>query len=153
MDRNHPYCLEIVAVNKVFSSTYSLTSATILADSLAFCWEVCWIAVRWTHSQCKKKLTIDQKLTVINPLLSYIRKQNVDWFLIALADEIPYPLLQLWHNIVHKTEADQGNSADYLDLLNSWIPNKWFQISRETRFQIQETPRCEASSVVSKSNW
>ena len=32
---------------------------------------------------------------------------------------------------------DQGNSIDYLDLLNSWIPSKWFQISRKTGFHIQ----------------
>lgn len=61
--------------------------------------------------------------------------------------QIPYPLLQLRYNIVsHKTEADQGTSADYLDLLNSSIPNKWFQISRETGFRIQGRLRREASA-------
>ncbi|RMX58531.1 hypothetical protein pdam_00023469, partial [Pocillopora damicornis] len=99
----------------------------------------------------REKLTIDQKLNVLNPPLSYVRQQNVDRFSIALAVQIPYPLLQLRYNIVsHKTEADQGTSADYLDLLNSSIPNKWFQISRETGFRIQGRLRREASSVASK---
>ena len=31
----------------------------------------------------------------------------------------------------------QGISLDYLDLLNSWIPRRWFQISRATGFRIQ----------------
>jgi len=43
-----------------------------------------------------------------------------------------------------------GKSADYLDLLNSWIPNRWFQISRETGFWIQGRLRREASSGASK---
>ena len=40
----------------------------------------------------REKLTIDQKLTVVNPPLSYIRQQNVDRFSIALAVEIPYAI-------------------------------------------------------------
>lgn len=51
----------------------------------------------------REKLTIDQKLNVLNPPLSYVRQQNVDRFSIALAVQIPYPLLQLRYNIVsHK---------------------------------------------------
>ena len=46
----------------------------------------------------REKLTIDQKVNVINPPLSYIRQQNVDRFSIALAGQIPYPLLQLRYN-------------------------------------------------------
>ena len=57
--------------------------------------------------------------------------------------------LQLWYSIVNKND-DQGNSCDYLDLLNSWIPNKWFQISWKTGFRIQGRLRRKASSVVSK---
>ena len=85
----------------------------------------------------------------MNPPLSYIRQQNVDRFTIALALEISYPLLQLWYSTVDKKD-DQGNSPDYLDLLNSWIPNRWFQVSRETGFRIQERLRREAGSVVGK---
>ena len=92
---------------------------------------------------------INHKLNVVNLPLTYIRQQNVDRFAIALALEIPYPLLQLWHSIVSKND-DQGNSCDYLDLLNSWIPNKRFQISWETGFHIQGRLRREASSVFSK---
>ena len=88
-------------------------------------------------------------MKVVNPPLSYIRQQNVDRFAIALAVEIPYPLLQLWYSIVDQ-KNDQGNSSDYLDLLNRWIPNRWFQVSRETGFRIHGRLRREASSVVSK---
>lgn len=63
--------------------------------------------------------------------------------------KIPYLLLQLWHSIVNKND-DRGNFCDYLDLLNSWIPNKWFQISWETGFRIQGRLRREASSVIYK---
>ena len=37
-----------------------------------------------------------------------------------------------------------------IDLLNSWIPSKWFHISRETGFLIQGRFWCKASSVISK---
>lgn len=96
-----------------------------------------------------EKLKIYHKLNAVNPPLSYIRQQNIDRFAMALALEIPYPLLQLWYSIVNKND-DQGNSVDYLDLLNGWIPNKWFQISRETGFRIQGRLRREASSVIAK---
>ena len=96
-----------------------------------------------------ERLKIDHKLSVVNPPLSYIRQQNVDRFAIALALEIPYPLLQRWYSMVNENEY-QGYSIDYLDLLNSWIPSKWFQISRETGFRIQGRLRREASSVISK---
>ena len=96
-----------------------------------------------------ERLKIDHKLSVVNPPLSYIRQQNVDRFAIASALEIPYPLLQRWHSMVNENE-DQGYSIDYLDLLNSWIPSKWFQISRETGFRIQGRLRREASSVIFK---
>ena len=98
---------------------------------------------------------IDHKLNVVNPPLSYIRQQNVDGLAIALALEMPYPLLQLWPSIVNKND-DQGNSCDYLDLLNSWIPNKSFHISWETGFHILGRLRREASSVffqIQESNW
>lgn len=44
---NHHFCLEIVPINKAFSSI-SMTSATILADNLTFLLEERWIAVTWT---------------------------------------------------------------------------------------------------------
>ena len=58
-------------------------------------------------------------------------------------------MLQLWHSIVNRND-DQGNSCDYLDLLNCWIPNKCLQISGEAGFHIQGRLGREASSVVSK---
>lgn len=64
-----------------------------------------------------EKPKIDQKLNVVNSPLSYIRQQNVDRFAIDLALEISYPLLQLWYSTVDKKD-DQGNSPDYLDLLD-----------------------------------
>lgn len=64
-----------------------------------------------------EKQKIDQKLNVVNSPLSYIRQQNVDRFAIDLALEISYPLLQLWYSTVDKKD-DQGNSPDYLDLLD-----------------------------------
>jgi archaellum component FlaC len=44
----------------------------------------------------------------------------------------------------------KGDSIDYLDLLNSWIPNGWFQVSRATGFRIQERLRREVGSVITK---
>ena len=49
-----------------------------------------------------KRLKIGHKLSVVNPPLSYIRQQNVDRFALALALEIPYPLLRRWYSIVYK---------------------------------------------------
>ena len=42
----------------------------------------------------------------------------------------------------------QCNCLDYLDLLNEWIPRRWFQISRATGFRIQGRLRREVCSVV-----
>ena len=80
---------------------------------------------------------IEYKLNIINPPLSYINQQNVDRFAIALCFEIPYPLLVFWHGMAGQKDS-KGDSLDYVDLLNSWISNGWFQVSRATGFRIQE---------------
>lgn len=82
-------------------------------------------------------------------LLTCIKKENVDRFAIALAIEIPFPLLQLWHGIVDR-KNEEGNTLDYIDLLNGCIPNRWFQVSRATGFRIQGRLRREACSLVNK---
>ena len=57
-----------------------------------------------------------------------MNKESVDRFSIALAIEIPYPLLYLWYKIAGLTDA-KGNTFDYIDLLNRCITNKCFQVS------------------------
>ena len=90
-----------------------------------------------------------KKLNIINPPMCYINQQNVDRFAIALCFEIPYPLLVFWHGMAGQKDS-QGDSLDYLDLLNSWIPSGWFQVSRATGFRIQERLRQEVGCVVNK---
>lgn len=152
--------MQLVTERNVFCSIFTDLFCHVFADNLAF-WGIsldsCIVGSSFkTFCLCCKKYIFSQfpfkkmssylrelenrkfyhKLNVVNPPLSYTRQQNVDRFAIALALEIPYPLLQLWHSIVNKND-DQGNSCDYFDLLNSWIPNKWFRISWETGFCIQ----------------
>jgi hypothetical protein len=57
-----------------------------------------------------------------------MNKESVDRFSIALAIEIPYPLLYLWYKIAGLTDA-KGNTFDYIDLLNGCITNKCFQVN------------------------
>ena len=95
------------------------------------------------------KYKFEYNLNVINPPLSYVNQENVDRFSIALCLEIPYPLLRYWGKIADKKDT-QGKSLDYLDLLNSWIPGKWFQISRATGFRIQGRLRREVGSITNR---
>ena len=68
----------------------------------------------------------------------------------ALAVDIPYPVLRLWYGLSGSLTDEQGNTVDYIDLLNKGIPGQWFKVSRETGFRIQRRLRREASSVVSR---
>ena len=95
----------------------------------------------------EKKLAY--KVGVTNPPLAYIQKNSVDRFAIALAIDIPCPLLHFWYGIIGSKDED-GNTFDYLDLLNRWIPNKWFQVSRASGYRIEGRLRREASTFVAK---
>ncbi len=95
----------------------------------------------------KKKLAF--RLNVTEPPFEYLSKGCVDKFSIALAIEIPFPLLFLWYNVVGLKDH-RGDTIDYIDLLNGCIPNKWFQISRASGYRIEGSLRREAGNVASK---
>ena len=98
-----------------------------------------------------EKQNLDFKLSITVPPLSYIHQQHIaEKFTIALATDIPYPVLKLWHGLAGSCKDERGNLVDYIDLLNKWIPGQWFKVSRETGFRIQGRLRREAGSVVSK---
>ncbi|XP_028418693.1 uncharacterized protein LOC114544180 [Dendronephthya gigantea] len=98
---------------------------------------------------CHEDNNFKRNLHIVEPPLSYIRKQNANRFEIAFAVEISYILLQLWHSMVNRKDSE-GNSSDYIDMLNSSIPCRWFQISRTTGFRINGRLRREAGAVVAK---
>ena len=79
----------------------------------------------------KTKFAFHLKIT--DPPLSYANKANLDRFAVALLIETPCSLLHFWHRIPGR-EDEEGNIMDYLDLLNEWIHNKCFQISRASGF-------------------
>ena len=63
-------------------------------------------------------------LSYIDPPLSYIKQQGISRFQIALGVNIPYPLLKIWYENVHKAEG-----CDYIDFLNATVPKSWFRVS------------------------
>ena len=99
---------------------------------------------RLSELEAKK---IEYKLNIINPPLSYINQQNVDRF--AICKNVLKFLIPSWHGMAGQKDS-KGDSLDYLDLLNSWIPNGWFQVSRTTGFRIQERLRRKVGCVVNK---
>lgn len=89
------------------------------------------------------------KLKVTDSSLSYINQANVEDSDIALAVDIPYPVLINWHSLVGK-KKDQGDTLDYITLLKSWIPGQWFKIDKTRGSRIPGRLRREAGAVVSK---
>ena len=95
------------------------------------------------------KIKFAYHLKITDPPLSYANKENLDRFSIALSIEIPCPLLHFWYGIAGRQD-EEGNTMDFLDLLNEWIPSKCFQISRASGFRIEGRIRRQASLSVSK---
>ena len=91
---------------------------------------------------CHEDNIIKRNLHIVEPPLSYIKQQDANRFEIAFAVEVSYILLKQWHS--------EGNSSDYIDLLNNSIQLRWFKISRANRFPINGRLRREAGSVVAK---
>lgn len=96
-----------------------------------------------------EKKAIDFKLKVAEPPLSYIMQSDVDEFAIALTRYIAYPILMKWHELVGMKD-DQGNTINYIELPNFWIPGQWLKVSKETGLRIHERLRREAGLVVNK---
>ena len=85
------------------------------------------------------------EISVTDPPLSYIKQQRISRFQIALAVNIPYPLLKIWYENVQEAEG-----CDYIDFLNATVPKSWFRVSRETGYRIQGRLEREAGIVASK---
>ena len=96
-----------------------------------------------------EKKSLDSKLKVTNSSLNYINQPQVDDSDIALAVDISYPVLMKWHGLVG-TKDDEGNTLDYITLLNSWIPGHCFKINKIHGSRILGRLRREAGVVVNK---
>ena len=96
-----------------------------------------------------EKKSLDSKLKVTNSSLNYINQPQVDDSDIALAVAIPYPVLMKWHGLVG-TKDDEGNTLDYITLLNSWILGHCFKINKIHGLRILGRLRREAGVVVNK---
>lgn len=96
-----------------------------------------------------EKKALDFKFQVTDSPLSYIHQQHSRQSEIALSIYIPYPILKKWHELVG-IKDERGNELNYIDLLNFWIPGRWFKISRDNGSRIQGRLRCEAGAVVNK---
>lgn len=75
-----------------------------------------------------EKKSLEFQLKVTESPLSYIKQQCVQESRIALAIYIPYPILMKWHELVG-IKDERGNELNYIDLLNFWIPGRWFKMS------------------------
>ena len=57
-----------------------------------------------------EKQNLDFKLSITVPPLSYIHQQHIaEKFTIALAIDIPYPVLKLWHGLAGSCKDERGN--------------------------------------------
>ena len=50
-----------------------------------------------------------------------------------------------WHELVGMKD-ERGNELNYIDLLNFWIPGRWFKLSKENGSRIQGRLRREAGT-------
>lgn len=96
-----------------------------------------------------EKKSLEFQLKVTESPLSYIKQQCVQESRIALAIYIPYPILMKWHELVG-IKDERGNELNYIDLLNFWIPGRWFKVSKENGSRIHGRLRREAGAVVNK---
>ena len=87
-----------------------------------------------------KSKSYQWKITITDPPLTYLMKQGISRFEIALAVKIPYPLLQIWHQKV-------GDGYDYIDFFNASVAGTWFQVSRVTGYRIQRGLEREAEAI------
>ena len=85
----------------------------------------------------------EREISVTEPPLSYIKQQGISRFQIALAVNIPFPLLKIWHENIQE-------GCDYIDFLNATVSRSWFRVSRETGYRIQGRLEREAGVVASK---
>lgn len=93
-----------------------------------------------------EKQKLDYQLRVTEPPFSYINKRHLaESFAIALAIEVPHRVLIKWHELVR-----DHDELDYVELLNFWIPGRWFKVSREAGLRIEGRLRREAGEVVRK---
>ncbi|KXJ26085.1 hypothetical protein AC249_AIPGENE6484 [Exaiptasia diaphana] len=92
---------------------------------------------------------LDNKLKVPDSSFSYINQSHVNDSDIAVAVDIPYPVLMKWHGLVG-TKDDEGNTLDYITLLNAWIPGHWFKIDKAHGSRITGRLRREAGAIVKK---
>jgi hypothetical protein len=65
-----------------------------------------------------EKKALNCQLKVTEYPLSY-KNQHVDHCAIALAIDIPYPILIKWYELVG-TKDEQEKPLDFVDLLNFW---------------------------------
>ncbi len=76
-----------------------------------------------------RKKNIDWKLKVSSEApLSYINRQLDLQSEVVFCVDIPWPLLQLWRNLL---EGTSDENANYIDLLNLTVVDGWFVIKRE----------------------
>lgn len=77
--------------------------------------------------------------------ISSILRSGISRFQIALAVNIPYPLLKIWYENLHKAEG-----CDYIDFLKATVNKSWFIVSRETGYRIQGRLEREAGIIAGK---
>ena len=92
-----------------------------------------------------KSKSYQWKITITDPPLTYLMKQGISRFEIALAVKISYPLLQIWHQKV-------GDGYDYIDFFNASVAGTWFQVSRVTGYRIQRRLEREAGVIAKNTD-
>ena len=93
-----------------------------------------------------EKEALGCKLKVTEFPLSYINQHRRLESEIALSIYMPYPILMKCHELVGMKD-ERGNEFNYIDLLNFWIPGRWFKLSKENGSRIQGRLRREACTV------
>jgi hypothetical protein len=90
------------------------------------------------------KRKVDYKLKVCSEApLTYVRQQVDLANEILLCVEIPWPLLNIWKSIL---EGASGKDANYIDLLNLTVADKWFVLKRDNQ-RVEELLRNKCNSV------
>lgn len=92
------------------------------------------------------KIKLDWQLKVCSEApLTYVRQQADLFNEIIFCVQIPWPLLCIWHDLF---QSVSGEHVNYIDVLNSTVPDKWFVLKRNNQ-RIDEVLRKECSAVSS----
>ena len=97
------------------------------------------------------KLSLEFKIKATEPDFEYLEQVH-NHFDVAIALDIPYPLLRVWHGAIKESKA-ASMRLDYVQLLNSKIEGGWLKIDPAAGERISGRLEREAGKVANLNDY